>query len=123
MTLKILTVDDSRVMRQMLKMTLSEAGYEVYQADDGAHGLDVLEEIGALDLIITDINMPRMDGFGFMTRVREIGDYRATPILVLSTESGDDKKARARAAGASGWIVKPFNAEKLLAAVRRVTGG
>jgi len=120
--LKILTVDDSRVMRQMLQMTLAEAGYNVYQAGDGVEGLDVLEEIGALDLIITDINMPRMDGFGFMTRVRELPAYRATPILVLSTESGDDKKARARAAGASGWIVKPFNAEKLLAAVRRVTG-
>lgn len=123
MTLKILTVDDSRVMRQMLKMTLSEAGHNVFQADDGLHGLDVLEEVGPLDLIISDINMPRMDGFGFMTRVRELAAYRATPILVLSTESGDDKKARARAAGASGWIVKPFNAEKLLAAVRRVTGG
>jgi len=120
--LKILTVDDSRVMRQMLKMTLSEAGYEVYQAEDGVNGIEVLDEIGALDLIITDINMPRMDGFGFMHRVRDIAAYKGTPILVLSTESGDDKKARARAAGASGWIVKPFNAEKLLGAVRRVTG-
>lgn len=122
MTLKILTVDDSRVMRQMLKMTLSEAGYEVYQAEDGVNGIEVLDEIGTLDVIITDINMPRMDGFGFMQRVRDIAAYKGTPILVLSTESGDDKKARARAAGASGWIVKPFNAEKLLGAVRRVTG-
>lgn len=120
--LKILTVDDSRVMRQMLKMTLSEAGYEVYQAEDGVNGIEVLDEIGALDVIITDINMPRMDGFGFMHRVRDIPQYKGTPILVLSTESGDDKKARARAAGASGWIVKPFNSEKLLGAVRRVTG-
>ncbi len=120
--LKILTVDDSRVMRQMLKMTLAEAGYAVYQAGDGVEALEVLEEVGTLDLMITDINMPRMDGFGFMTRVRDLEQYRATPVLVLSTESGDDKKARARAAGASGWIVKPFNAEKLLTAVRRVTG-
>jgi two-component system chemotaxis response regulator CheY len=119
---KILTVDDSRVMRQMLRMTLSEAGYEVFQAADGMEGLDALDEIGALDLIITDINMPRMDGFGFMERARTMPLYRATPMIVLSTESSDEKKARARAAGASGWIVKPFNAEKLLGAVRRLTG-
>ena len=119
---KILTVDDSRMMRQMLKLTLSEAGHEVFQADDGVQGLDVLADIGALDLIITDINMPRMDGFGFMMRVRELPLYRATPILVLSTESSDEKKSRARAMGASGWIVKPFDAIKLLSAVRRVIG-
>ncbi|HVY86856.1 MAG TPA: response regulator [Caulobacterales bacterium] len=120
--LNILTVDDSRVMRQMLMLTLRGAGHEVYQASDGQEGLEALNEDVAFDLIITDINMPRLDGFGFIARARELARYRGTPILVLSTESSAEKKARARAAGASGWIVKPFNAEALLNAVRRVTG-
>ena len=120
--LKILTVDDSRMMRQMLKVTLSSAGHDVYQAGDGVEALELLDEIGPLNAIITDINMPRMDGFGFMMRTRELPLYRATPILVLSTESSDEKKSRARSMGATGWIVKPFNAETLLNAVRRVAG-
>ncbi|HWA01653.1 MAG TPA: response regulator [Caulobacterales bacterium] len=120
--LNILTVDDSRVMRQMLMATLKGAGHEVYQAADGLEGLEALKEEVVFDLIITDINMPRLDGFGFIARAREIQNYRGTPILVLSTESSPEKKARAREAGASGWIVKPFNAEALLSAVRRVTG-
>ena len=119
---KILTIDDSRMMRQMLMMALSDAGHTVVQASDGVEGLEQLKAAGAVDVIITDINMPRLDGFGFIQQARAIVLHRATPILVLSTETGDDKKARARAAGASGWIVKPFNAEKLLSAVRRVAG-
>jgi len=120
--LNILTIDDSRMMRQMLMLTLKEAGYAVYQAADGMEGLDALQEHLGFDLIITDINMPRLDGFGFIERARTLPQCKATPILVLSTESSDEKKARARAAGASGWLVKPFNAEKLLNAVRRVAG-
>lgn len=121
--LKILTIDDSRVMRQMLHATLSGAGHTAIQASDGQEGLETLSDAGHVDLIITDINMPRLDGFGFIEKARELPAHRATPILVLSTESSDEKKARARTAGASGWIVKPFNSETLLRAVRRVTTG
>jgi two-component system chemotaxis response regulator CheY len=121
--LKILTIDDSRVMRQMLFSTLSAAGHTPIQACDGQEGLEALEDAGHVDLIITDINMPRLDGFGFIQRARQHPAHRGTPILVLSTESGEDKKLRARTAGASGWIVKPFNSDTLLRAVRRVTTG
>ena len=116
----VLTVDDSRTMRDMLQMALSEAGYRVVQAVDGVHGLEVLMEGETPDVIVTDINMPRLDGFGFIEGVRRDGRYRATPILVLTTESDSDKKQRARAAGATGWIVKPFNPVKLVDAIRRV---
>jgi two-component system chemotaxis response regulator CheY len=121
--LKILTIDDSRVMRQMLEATLTGAGHAAIQAVDGQEGLEKLDTAGHVDLIITDINMPRLDGFGFITQARQHPAHRATPILVLSTESSDEKKARARTAGASGWIVKPFNSDTLLRAVRRVTTG
>jgi two-component system chemotaxis response regulator CheY len=116
----ILTVDDSRTMRSMLKVALEKEGFEVVQAEDGVHGLEVLGGLAALDVIITDINMPRMDGFGFIEGVRKDSRFRAAPILVLTTESDDAKKARAREAGATGWIVKPFNPEKLVDAIRRV---
>jgi two-component system chemotaxis response regulator CheY len=115
----VLTVDDSRTMRDMLKLSLTEAGFRVVQAEDGVHGLEVL--MGETpDVIITDINMPRMDGFGFIEAVRLDADRRAIPILVLTTESDAAKKNRARQAGATGWIVKPFNPVKLVDAVRRV---
>jgi two-component system chemotaxis response regulator CheY len=115
----ILTVDDSRTIREMLKAALMDAGMEVVQAEDGLHGLEVLETCSP-DVIITDINMPRMDGFGFIEAVRGSGRHRAIPILVLTTESVDDKKDRARRAGASGWIVKPFDPVKLVTAINRV---
>jgi two-component system chemotaxis response regulator CheY len=96
-----------------------EAGFEVMQAEDGVHGLEVLE--GQVpDVIVTDINMPRMDGYGFIEGVRADPRHRAIPILVLSTESSAEKKLRARDAGATGWIVKPFNSDKLVDAIRRV---
>ncbi|MDB5433362.1 MAG: response regulator [Caulobacter sp.] len=117
--MKILTVDDSRTMRDMLRMALVRAGFNVVEAVDGEDGLAVLGEHGA-DVIITDINMPKLDGFGFIERVREDELYRATPILVLTTESDPAKKDRARQAGATGWIVKPFHPEKLVEAIRRV---
>lgn len=119
MARKILTVDDSRTMRDMLRLALVDAGFEVVEAVDGVHGLEVLEQHGA-DVIITDINMPRMDGFGFIEAVRGSSPYRSTPILVLTTESTPEKKARARDAGATGWIVKPFHPTKLVEAIRRV---
>jgi len=117
--MKILTVDDSRTMRDMLRIALVKAGFEVVAAVDGEHGLEMLSENGA-DVIITDINMPKLDGFGFIERVREGGLHRATPILVLTTESDQEKKDRARRAGATGWIVKPFHPDKLVDAIRRV---
>jgi two-component system chemotaxis response regulator CheY len=121
MSKKILTVDDSRTIRDMLKLALSDAGHTVIQAEDGVRGVEVLEAAGLVDVIITDINMPRMDGYGFIEHVRSGTSNRATPILVLTTESEPAKKLRARNAGATGWIVKPFNPDKLLAAIRRVS--
>lgn len=120
MSTTILTVDDLRTMRDMLRLALSEAGYRVIQAEDGVHGLEVLKSGEAPQVIVTDINMPRMDGFGFIENVRRDDAYRGIPILVLTTESDADKKERARRAGATGWIVKPFNPEKLVDAIRRV---
>ena len=120
MTKLVLTVDDSRTMRDMLRHALSEAGYRVVQAVDGIHGLEVLADGETPDVIVTDINMPRMDGFGFIEGVRRSDRHRATPILVLTTESDAEKKTRARQAGATGWIVKPFNPAKLVDALRRV---
>lgn len=116
----VLTVDDSRMMREMLFSVLRDAGFNVIQAEDGVDGLEKLAA-AAPDVIITDINMPRMDGYGFIEGVRRDARHRATPILVLSTESDQAKKARARDAGATGWIVKPFNADSLLSAIRRVS--
>jgi two-component system chemotaxis response regulator CheY len=121
MSKTVLTVDDSRTMREMLLMALKAAGYNVLQADDGLNGLEVLKMQRA-DVIITDINMPRLDGFGFIENVRQDTKHRAVPILVLTTESDQEKKSRARSAGATGWIVKPFHPEKLVDAIRRVAG-
>ncbi|MEM0935604.1 MAG: response regulator [Pseudomonadota bacterium] len=121
MGLQVLAVDDSRTIRDMLKMALTQAGFEARFAEDGVHGLEVLS--GTMpDAIITDINMPRLDGFGFIEAVRAQADYRATPILVLTTESAPELKAKARAAGATGWIVKPFDPEKLVRALHTVAG-
>ncbi|PWB82595.1 MAG: response regulator [Methylocystaceae bacterium] len=119
MSKTILTVDDSRTMREMLLLALSDAGFSVVQAEDGVHGLQVLES-ETPDVIVTDINMPRLDGFGFIEGVRRHERHRAVPILVLTTESDGEKKDRARRAGATGWIVKPFNPAKLVDAIRRV---
>ena len=119
MSKTVLTIDDSRTMRDMLLMALEDAGYVVIQAVDGVDGLETLAAQGA-DVIITDINRPRMDGFGVIEGVRADPNHRTTPVLVLTTESDAEKKARARAAGATGWIVKPFDPVKLVDAVRRV---
>ena len=115
----VLTIDDSRTMRDMLQLALVEAGYRVIQAVDGIDGLETLAAEGA-DVVITDINMPRLDGFGFIEGMRADPNHRATPVLVLTTESDAAKKQRARDAGATGWIVKPFDPVKLIDAVRRV---
>ena len=120
MTTKVLAVDDSMTIRSMLQHTLTAAGFNVDLAKDGEHGLEVLRKFKP-DVIITDINMPRLDGFGFIEKVRADADWRATPILVLTTESAPELKARARSAGATGWIVKPFDETKLVSAVHRVS--
>jgi two-component system chemotaxis response regulator CheY len=119
MSLTVLTVDDSRTIREMLRMALADAGFRVLQAEDGVHGLEVLTG-EAPDVIVTDINMPRLDGFGFIEEVRGNPRFRAVPILVLTTEGDAEKKNRARMAGATGWIVKPFMPAKLIDAIRRV---
>ncbi len=121
MSLEVLAVDDSRTIRDMLRLTLTQAGITSHFAEDGQHGLEVLRGL-APDVIITDINMPRLDGFGFIDAVRAQDAYRTTPILVLTTESSDDLKSRARAAGATGWIVKPFDPVKLVRALQMVAG-
>lgn len=120
MSATILTVDDSRTMREMLKLALTQAGYRVIQAEDGVQGLEVLKT-ETPRVIVTDINMPRMDGFGFIEHVRADDSYRGIPILVLTTESDAEKKDRARRAGATGWIIKPFDPAKLIDAIRRVS--
>jgi len=121
MTLTVLAVDDSRTMRDMIRMALAPAGFSVHVAEDGVDGLTVLEGLDP-DAIITDINMPRMDGFGFIDAVRGQDEHRATPILVLTTESAPELKMRARNAGATGWIVKPFDPVKLVKALKMVAG-
>jgi len=117
---RILAVDDSRSMRALLRMTLGGAGFDVAEAPDGQAALDWLED-HEVDLVITDINMPRLDGFGLIERLR--GEQRRhidRPILVLTTECTAERREQARAAGATGWIVKPFDPERLIAAVRSV---
>lgn len=119
-TTRVLTVDDSASMRALLNHALSTNGFDVVQAEDGIEALEWLASNEA-DVVITDINMPRLDGFGLIERLRGGSRHRDRPILVLTTESSDEKKMRARQAGATGWIVKPFDTDKLIAAVRRVS--
>lgn len=121
MTISVLAVDDSRTMRDMINLALKDEDFDVHLAEDGQHGLEVLQSITP-DVIITDINMPRLDGFGFIDAIRDRAASRHTPILVLTTESADELKTRARNAGATGWIVKPFAQDKLIRALRMVSG-
>ena len=120
MPTKILAVDDSPTMRMLLRATLTAQGYEVRDAEDGLAALEILNRDERPDLVITDINMPRLDGFGLIAELRARPAFRDMPILVLSTESAPEKKAVARRAGASGWLVKPFDPESLATAIRRV---
>lgn len=116
---RILTIDDSKTMRDMLMLTLAEAGFDVLQAVDGQDGLDVLVN-EQVDVVITDINMPRMDGYEVIRQLRRNPSHKTTPILVLTTESETEKKNLAREAGATGWMVKPFDPDRLVATVRKV---
>ena len=116
---RILAVDDSKTMRDMLNFTLLNAGYDVVLAEDGNDGLSKLGD-NSIDLIITDINMPGMNGIELIKNVRADASYRSMPILILTTESGAELKQEGKAAGATGWIVKPFVPEKLLQVVTKV---
>ena len=117
----ILAVDDSASMRQMVTFTLREAGYEVVDAADGVQALE-LAKSRQFDLVLSDVNMPNMDGISLIRALRELPAYRFTPILMLTTEAGSDKKQEGKSAGATGWIVKPFNPEQLLSTIKRVVG-
>jgi len=114
----VLAIDDSLTIRELIKFVLSNAGYDVVLAEDGDEGLAQLAA-RAPDVVITDLNMPRLDGFAFIERARATVPGKDVPILLLTTEADNDKKARARAAGASGWITKPFNPTQLLQTVQR----
>jgi two-component system chemotaxis response regulator CheY len=117
----ILAVDDSASIRQMVGFTLKGAGYDVIEAVDGKDGLDKATARRP-DLVLTDQNMPRMDGLSLIKSLRGMPATRGVPILVLTTESGDDMKAQGRAAGATGWLVKPFDPRRLIDVVRKVIG-
>jgi two-component system chemotaxis response regulator CheY len=117
----ILAVDDSPSIRQMVAFTLTGAGYEVVEAVDGEDGFTKATSCNA-HLVLTDQNMPNADGLTLIRRLRQLPAYRTTPILVLTTEAGDAMKAQGKAAGATGWIVKPFDPLKLLTVVKKVLG-
>lgn len=117
----ILAVDDSRSLRQMVMFSLREAGYAVVEACDGREGLEKARG-QHFDLVLTDQNMPQLDGLGLIRALRGLPAYQQVPILMLTTESGDDMKAKGRAAGANGWLVKPFDPERLCAVVKKVIG-
>ncbi len=115
----ILAVDDSISMRQMVSFTLKNAGYDVVEAVDGEDAFDKALQ-RQFDLVLTDQNMPRLDGIGLTRRLREHPDFKNTPILILTTESSDQMKQAGRAAGATGWLVKPFDPAKLIEVIKKV---
>ena len=121
MAKKILAVDDSGSLRQMVVFSLKAAGYQVVEAVDGQDGLDKAKS-GTYDLILTDQNMPRMDGLTLIRSLRSLPSYQSIPILMLTTEASAEMKAKGRAAGANGWLVKPFDPQRLVEVVKKVIG-
>ncbi len=120
----ILIVDDSNSMRLMVEQTLSSAGFDITAAEDGEVALDIATNRDQpFDLIITDVNMPGMDGIALIHELRKLDEYDTRPILVLTTESGEDKKMAGKSAGATGWIIKPFVPDKLVAVANQVVHG
>lgn len=117
----ILAVDDSSSLRQMVAFSLKAAGYQVVEAVDGQEGLDKARQ-QVVDLVLTDQNMPRMDGLSLIKQLRGLPEYQKVPILMLTTESSDDMKSKGRAAGANGWLVKPFDPQRLIEVVKKVIG-
>jgi two-component system chemotaxis response regulator CheY len=118
---QILVVDDSASMRNMVATTLKSAGHQVSDAADGQLGLNKAKSV-KFDVVVTDLNMPVMNGIDLVRNLRSLANYKYNPILLLTTESSTDKKSEGKAAGATGWLVKPFNPDKLLATVARVLG-
>ena len=121
MAKNILVVDDSDAIRQSVAFILDQAGYTVQQAEDGLDALKKLEG-STYDMVITDVNMPNLDGIGLTAKIRENPTHKFTPIVVLTTESQSSKMDEGKKAGATGWIVKPFNADKLLGVVKKLIG-
>ncbi len=119
MAKKVLTVDDSKSMREMVAFTLKSAGYEVVEAEDGNAALAAIAGL-KVDAVITDLNMPNMNGFELIRSLRADPVYKFTPILMLTTEGDSAKKEEGKSSGATGWIVKPFNPEKLIEVIKRV---
>lgn len=117
----VMTVDDAASIRQMVAFTLRDGGYDVIEAHDGQDGLNKLQNCRC-DLVLTDLNMPVLDGIGFIKEIRKNPQLRSIPIIMLTTESQDSRKQEGKLAGATGWIVKPFKPEQLLAVVKRVLG-
>ena len=117
----ILAVDDSASMRQMVTFTLKNAGHDVTEAEDGVQALGIAKG-KSFDLVITDVNMPNMDGITLIKELRALPAFKFTPMLMLTTESSGEKKTEGKAAGATGWIVKPFNPDQLIGTVTKVLG-
>ncbi len=116
----ILIVDDSSSLRTVVRLALQRAGYDVLEAGDGVEGLKQLDAAGKVHLIVSDVNMPNMDGISFVTEVKKHARHKFAPVIMLTTEGQDDKKQQGRAAGAKAWIVKPFNPPQLLDAVSKL---
>lgn len=116
----ILIVDDSSSLRTVVRIALTRAGYEVVEASDGVEGLAALDKVGKVHLIVSDVNMPNMDGITFVTHVKQHARHKFVPVIMLTTEGQDEKKNQGRMAGAKAWIVKPFNPPQLLDAVSKL---
>lgn len=119
----VLVVDDSPTMRQMVAFTLTNAGYQVVEAGNGKEAVGKVNGGAKPDLVVTDLNMPEMDGITLIKEIRKMPTLKFTPILMLTTEASDDKKKAGQAAGATGWIVKPFNPEQMMAVIKKVLPG
>jgi two-component system, chemotaxis family, chemotaxis protein CheY len=117
---RILVVDDSESIREIISMGLTTNGYEVIKGINGADGLEKLNGIARVDLIITDLNMPILDGISFLKELRKLINYRFSPVIILTTESQESKKREAREAGATAWIVKPFTNERLINVIKKI---
>jgi two-component system chemotaxis response regulator CheY len=122
MAKRILIIDDSASLRGMVKLVLQNGGYDVTEACDGLDALDKLTTAGRVNLMICDVNMPRMDGLAFVKAVKEIADHKFSPVVMLTTEASAELVARGKAAGAKAWMVKPFQPEQLLAVVGKLVG-
>jgi two-component system, chemotaxis family, chemotaxis protein CheY len=116
----VLVVDDSATMRTLVSQTLTEQGFAVVEAADGQKALEALRGMPRVDLVVTDLNMPNLDGIGFVQKMRLLAAFKFTPVLLLTTETRTDQKDKAKAAGATGWLTKPFDPGKLRAVVQKV---